>query len=256
MHEEALTGGNMTQVVRVGDTVRRSAGRWTPTVHALLGHLRERGFQRAPEPLGMDESGREVLSLLAGAAARYPLPDYALSDATLREVFAMVREYHEATVDFPLPAGASWQWPAREPFEVICHNDIAPYNTMFVAGRPSGLIDFDTASPGPRRWDLGYAAYRFVPLTDPANPDVPYHGVAEQRRRLALAVTAYGSTDIQPAKVLRAAIDKLCALVAFIKAEAAAGDPAQLAVLERGDTDIYQRDIRYLVEHTDQLAAG
>ena len=34
-HEEVLAGGNMTAVVRVGDTVRRGAGPWTPTIHAF-----------------------------------------------------------------------------------------------------------------------------------------------------------------------------------------------------------------------------
>src|SRR3712207_8027153 len=50
-------------VVRVGDTVRRPAGRWTPAVHALLAHLHEAGFRAAPRPLGLDERGREVLGL-------------------------------------------------------------------------------------------------------------------------------------------------------------------------------------------------
>lgn len=30
--EQELTGGNVNDVVRRGDTVRRSAGPWTPTV--------------------------------------------------------------------------------------------------------------------------------------------------------------------------------------------------------------------------------
>jgi hypothetical protein len=38
----------MTDVVRAGGTVRRSAGPWTPNVHALLRHLRDRGFDKAP----------------------------------------------------------------------------------------------------------------------------------------------------------------------------------------------------------------
>ena len=36
MDEVVLCGGNMTPVVRVGDTVRRATGPWTPTIHALL----------------------------------------------------------------------------------------------------------------------------------------------------------------------------------------------------------------------------
>jgi hypothetical protein len=47
--EIPLDGGNMSSgVVRVGDTVRRPAGPWTPTVHALLGHLHAAGFRGAP----------------------------------------------------------------------------------------------------------------------------------------------------------------------------------------------------------------
>ena len=37
--EVPLTGGNITPVVRVGATVRRATGPWTPAVHALLRHL-------------------------------------------------------------------------------------------------------------------------------------------------------------------------------------------------------------------------
>jgi hypothetical protein len=32
-------GGGLTPVVRVGETIRRAAGPWTPAVHALLDHL-------------------------------------------------------------------------------------------------------------------------------------------------------------------------------------------------------------------------
>ena len=66
MTEERLEGGNVGGAVRVGDTVRRSAGPWTPAVHALLAHLEGTGFTGAPRPLGFDEQGREVLTFLEG----------------------------------------------------------------------------------------------------------------------------------------------------------------------------------------------
>ena len=69
VHEEVLAGGNMTAVVRVGDTVRRGAGPWTPTIHAFMRHLRAAGFASIPEPLGIDDRGREIISLLPGAPA-------------------------------------------------------------------------------------------------------------------------------------------------------------------------------------------
>jgi hypothetical protein len=245
-HEEVLAGGNMTAVVRVGDTVRRAAGPWTPTIHAFMRHLRAAGFGLVPEPLGIDERGREIISLLPGATATYPLPDFAWSDATLTAVARTLRAFHDASLGFvPSPHGR-WQWPAHEPGEVVCHNDFAPYNLMFEDGRLTGVIDLDLASPGPRAWDMAYTAYRFVPLTDPANPDAPFPGVDEQARRLAAFCAGYADPEIAPAAVPAAAAAKLRELVAFIEREAAAGDAAQQAVLARGDVEIYRRDIEHL----------
>ena len=244
--EVVLSGGNMTPVVRVGDTVRRAAGPWTPVIHALLRHLRAAGFTAVPEPLGLDEQGREILSLLPGRVATYPLDDFVLADAMLVRVARTLRAYHDATEGFVTPAGGVWQWTAHEPAEVICHNDFAPYNLMFEGSELTGVIDFDVASPGPRVWDMGYTAYRFVPLTAPGNPDVRFTGAAEQARRLELFCEAYGDRRIEPRAVIAAAAAKLRELVAFIVDSAAAGDPAQQAVLARGDTKIYEGDIAHL----------
>ena len=63
---ERLDGGNVGGAVRIGDTVRRSAGPWTAAVHALLTHLATKRFTAAPRPLGFDEQGREVLTFLEG----------------------------------------------------------------------------------------------------------------------------------------------------------------------------------------------
>lgn len=53
----------MNEVVRVGETVRRSA---KPNEYAneLLLFLEKQGFHQAPRYLGMDEKGREMLSYL------------------------------------------------------------------------------------------------------------------------------------------------------------------------------------------------
>jgi hypothetical protein len=93
---------------------------------------------------------------------------------------------------------------------------------------------------------MAYACYRFVPLTDPSNPDAPFPGAPEQQRRLALFCASYGDERITPSAVVLAAIDRLRELVAFIERGAAAGDPAQRAVLARGDVAIYERDLAYL----------
>lgn len=64
--EEQLAGGNMGPVSRRGGVVLRTAGDWTPAVHRLLRHCRERGLTGVPEPLGIEPDGREVIGFLDG----------------------------------------------------------------------------------------------------------------------------------------------------------------------------------------------
>ena len=75
---------------------------------------------------------------------------------------------------------------------------------------------------------------------------MPYPGEAAQARRLAAFCAAYGDPQISPREVIAAATTNLRELVAFIVRSAAAGDAAQQAVLARGDTAIYERDLAYL----------
>jgi Ser/Thr protein kinase RdoA (MazF antagonist) len=121
----------------------------------------------------------------------------------------MLRELHDATDGFDR-TGRVWALSAREPAEVICHNDFAPYNLAFRDGLPVGAIDFEAASPGPRAWDLAYLAYRLVPLAHPDNPDLPPRPDAPAR--LAALCTAYGA--VAPSDVLALVPDRLRALAA------------------------------------------
>ena len=71
--EMPLAGGDVTEgVVRVGNTVRRPVRPHSPLVHALLAHLESAGFEGAPRFLGIDGSGREVLSYIDGEVAGPP----------------------------------------------------------------------------------------------------------------------------------------------------------------------------------------
>ena len=246
--EIALEGGDTAPVVRVGETVRRRAGPWTPTIHALLVHLRNCGFQYCPEPLGFDDKGREVLTYIQGEAGRYPLPSWMWDEKVLVAVAKLLRLYHDATVGFLQPADARWQLASHGTAEVICHNDFAPYNLIFSNRRPVDVIDFDMASPGPRLWDFAYTAYRLIPLTSPDNPDTPSYDTRLAHDRLRLFARSYGLISSAQA-VLEMAEQRLADWVLFIESRATAGDEAQQRVLARGDVALYESDRAYIKKH-------
>ncbi len=237
----------MGGAVRVGDTVRRTSGAWTPTIHRLLEHLHARGVTWVPRPLGYDDDGREVVDYLPGIVPNYPLPDWIWEDAVLVAAVTRMAEFHDVTGDFHT-AGTSWQLPSHEPQEVVCHNDFAPYNMVFVDNSLTGVIDWDTASPGPRVWDLAYLAYRLVPLCDPVGGDGIASPIGEKRRRLELACTTYGSAATLH-DVATTAIDRLHDLAAFT--ETRAREAPHLS----GHVRLYQRDSRWIAEHLTELTS-
>jgi hypothetical protein len=240
--EEALAGGNMGGAVRVGTSVRRGAGAWTPTVQRLLRHLREHGLTWVPQPLGTDDLGRDSVSYLPGTVPQYPLPAWIWADDVLVDTTAHLARLHRASASFDT-GGAVWQLPVHEPAEVICHNDFAPYNMVFTDQRLTGVIDWDTASPGPRAWDLAYLAYRLVPLAGPTNDDAIGGDLAERARRLRLLCDAYGN-GMHPAEVLPVAVERLYDLADFTEARADQGQEDL-----RSHVDLYRRDARWISDN-------
>jgi hypothetical protein len=235
--EVVLGGGNSTDVLRVGDTVRRTAGPWTPAVHRLLKMLREAGIGEVPEPLGCDDQGREMLTFLPGTAGNYPLPGWLWSPTILHEAGVLLRRMHDASVPLAhLPE--HWRLPAHEPIEVVCLNDVAPYNMIFNDGHLTGIIDFDMASPGPRIWDLAHLAYRLVPLGEYIDDNAPKYD--ERLRRLDNLIDAYGG-DMTRFAVIQTAADRLEDLALFTDqraAETCRGDFVEHAALYRRDRDL------------------
>jgi hypothetical protein len=180
-------GGGLSWVERRGDTVHRSAGEWTPAVHALLRHLPTVGFSGAPRPLGLD-GGVEILTFMPGAEANH-------SDEELVSVGKLIRAFHDASRSFAAPPGSRWQFMVGAPRsgDVICHNDLSPDNTVFKPlGSASAFIDWDLAAPAPPLWDLAWAAYRFVPLYDDSTCARLGYPTGRQAERLRLLCETYG----------------------------------------------------------------
>jgi Phosphotransferase enzyme family len=198
--ETPLTGGTLNQVVRVGDTVRRPAGPWTPTVHGLLRHVRQRGFDLAPEPLGVDEVGREILAYTPGTTVGWSLPWPAAirSESLLGQMGEATARYHRAVADFRPPGTVPWQSGPAEltPSDVVCHHDLAPYNVVLHGDRLVGIIDWDLAGPGTTLSDLAFVAWQWVPLHGPLVTSLLGWTIPPDRlRRLRLLLDAYGLDD-------------------------------------------------------------
>jgi len=232
--EEPLPG-TFSPLTEVVSTVRRSTGPWTPAVHALLRHLERVGFEGAPRALGVDPQGREVLTYIPGEVARTASPNIA-TDRALVEVGLLLRRYHEAVSDFSLPAGVGW-YEESDPGagSVVCHNDLAPRNTVFRRGRPVAFVDFDLASPARPAWDVAHLAWQFVPLADAEG--CARHGWSsppDRPGRLRLLSDGYGLSEQDRIGFPELLIRRIETTASGIEALAAEGVPAHRRWAEEG----------------------
>jgi Ser/Thr protein kinase RdoA (MazF antagonist) len=236
--------------VRIGDTVRRPTGPWTPAVHALLRHLDAVGFAESPRVVGIDERGREMLSYLEGETVgdAEPWPVWTRSDATIAEAGDLLRRYHDAVASFVPPPDAAWRFTDRplDAGEVICHNDCAPYNVVWRDGRIAGLIDWDVAGPGHPWQDLAFAAWQWVPLHHPSLLEPGWREPPDMPRRLALLLDGYGLATGERAAAVEAIPARMQMSVDRIDAGADAGDPGLRTLRERGYLDDMRRSVSHV----------
>jgi phosphotransferase family enzyme len=223
MGEVPLNAGRVTEgIVRIGNTLRRPRKPNSLFVRDLLAYLSEQGFDAAPSFLGTDEYGREIFSFQPGEVPGDLDP--TISDATLAAAARLIRRYHKATVGSPL-AG-------RE--ETVCHNDLSPCNFVFRYGVPVGIIDFDTAAPGKRLHDIGYAIFLWLNLGTDGPASI------EQARRIKIFCDAYGiAADDQ---LIEAIVEAVSTNIERLKAEG-----------RRPDVEWWQGQLDWLVAHGSQL---
>lgn len=195
--------GSVTTVRRIGATIRRPTGAWTPAVHALLSHLEAVGFSRAPRALGTDGTD-EVLSMLYGEPAFTPWPEALRSSHGVGELGRWLRGYHDAVRTFRPPVDARWQGQEEEwqPGMVIRHGDLGPWNSIWDGGQLIGFIDWDFAAPGHAIDDLAQLAWYAVPLRPMEQQRrASVTGASTLQARLHALCTAYGE---QPVAVIEA----------------------------------------------------
>jgi hypothetical protein len=221
--EEHLVG-NVGGAVRIGDTVHRPVGPWTPAVHALLAHLAQRGLPHIPHVRGVDGHGREVLDYLPGNVVDSPAT--LLSPGQLAALVTWTRAFHDAVADFR--HDGPWRYFPIPAATLIGHNDIAPYNACFDGDRLSGVFDWDLAGPTTPLDELAFIAWNCVPL----HTDV---GAAVAAERLQLIADAYGGPSA--GQILQHAPARITVLLDGIPVAAAGGDQGMANLMALGEPD-------------------
>ena len=221
---EPLAGGNVGEVVRIGDTVRRPTGPWTPAVHAFLEHLAGIGLRGVPRVHGVDERGREVLDFLPGEVV--DIDSELLSPARLRDLAAWTRELHEAAVGFHHPG--PWRMVPVDDSDHVGHNDLAPYNVAFDGDRVAGVFDWDMAGPTTRTMELAHQAWNAVPLFREVPADLA-------AARLVALAEGYGGLTAHD--VLDDVVRRVSASVEAVRAMIESGDPGGAGLAAVGEPE-------------------
>lgn len=259
--EERLSGGNTTVVVRVGDTVRRPVGPWTPAVHDLLGYLARVGFAGSPRVLGVDESQREILEFVPGEVGTLspsaPLPDWFRTPEACWAIGRWIRLFQFAQAGFVADAAKPWRrapGAVLRPGQVVVHHDVSPYNTV---RRPDGslvVLDWDFARPGDPIEDLAWAAWRWVPLMAGSRWRGEF-GIGEealhthQQRNLAALLDGY-EPSVRQRRMLKDAILEQMTRHASDLEDMARSDPAFADLVDRDFARAARDDARWWRDST------
>jgi Phosphotransferase enzyme family len=253
MPEEPLTGGmgNRGEVLRIGDTVRRPVGDHSPAVSLLLEHLAAEGFP-APVPIGREEEGRETFEWIEGDVPVPPYPAWSLTDEALASVGKLLRRYHDAVSSFAPPPDLSWSDELADPSggPIVCHNDVCPENVVFRNGIAIALLDFDSAAPGGRVWDLAHTARMCIPLRPPELAGERSH--LDPFHRLAVLAAGYGLDSVEHQSLVEAIVISKRLGTRFVERRVRAGEPAFVEAWEqRGGKAGDERLIAWLDENRE-----
>lgn len=182
--------GNMADVIRTGDRIRKAKNPWWPATHQVLTYLDSQDWQYSPRVLAESDTMVE-LTYLDGETIDPSLTGFA-GEQLLRQVGRAVRSLHDTLLPFHLEHGTrTVPWtPPPSRSEILCHNDLSPWNTVLKEGELVGFIDWDLVSPGSREWELAWVCWRFAPIY-PTGERTSFTA-AEQASRCATLLTSYG----------------------------------------------------------------
>lgn len=246
--ELPLVGGNTTDgIVRVGSTVRRPPGLWSVSVHHFLSHLNDVGYEGAPRSLGFDSQGRHVVEYVEG---RVSMP-FVVSDldAALRRVGRLLRDLHDASSEYVPPDGAVWNVviPADR-CDLVVHHDAAPWNLVLGTDHWT-FIDWDTAAPGSRLWDLSYAAHGFIPLAPDTAPDTA-------GRLLSCLADGYGLAGDHRVELAEMLAPRIWSMYTLLELGHSDSVEPWARLWSEGHGHVWRTDAEYVEKHHDLFLAA
>jgi hypothetical protein len=255
LEDGATARGSVTTVQRVGETIRRPIGTWTPIVHALLKYLEARGFTGVPRLLGIDDQGREILSFLKGTVAMRPWLPVLREERGLVALGTWVSAYHEAVRGFVPPPHTEWYVPNLQwqPGQIVRHGDLGPWNTIWDEARLVGVIDWDFVEPGAPSEDIAQLAWYAVPLRGEAHAQMAgFETVPDLPTRLQVLCKTCG---VSPAAVLDALAVLQVRERQRIVTLGERGVAPWTEFLARGDQHMITAEHSWLADHRERLLA-
>ena len=137
-----------------------------------------------------------MLSWIDGDVAIPPFPPWVTNDEFLVSLGQLLRQIHDALAPWKPPENVVWSDDLADPQggPLIVHADICPENVITRDGKAVAIIDWESAAPGRRVWDVVMTARLCVPFTSPPRRD-PVYASADVTARLRLFLDAYGLSD-------------------------------------------------------------
>ncbi len=208
-------------------------------------------------PVGV-ESDIEVLEFCPGDVALDPYPAWSNEAGALESVARLLRSFHDATVNFPIPQDAEWSEGFADPQggPVICHNDVCIENVVFEDQIAASLIDFDFAAPGRRVWDIAHSSRYWVPLTDPTLPATRARNITDPIGRLRRFVDAYGLDDRERAQFVDVALEAEHVARTFVEEQVALGVESFVQMWTDAAKQRFEAKIGWIDRHASGIAAA